>query len=177
MVNGSSLRRPGRRDIRETRGIGEGTTFFLSGHDRYTPRWKKVAKRCTRIASLARETWHEIPAERKRHSLPLSFSLSPSRVTIRNSDQSGGIVVALRGANAVYIRIYMRACMYMCIYTLPRRTDEVSFFSHVGTRLSSFSLSVFWWFGSITVRTTIIRRKERKERKEGFTQERIFFKV
>lgn len=142
MVNGSSLRRPGRRDIRETRGIGEGTTFFLSGHDRYIPRWKKVAKRCTRIASLARETWHEIPAERKRHSLPLSFSLSPSRVTIRNSDQSGGIVVALRGANAVYIRIYTRACMYMYIYSSSEDSTRPPFFPTLAPgSLASLSLS------------------------------------
>lgn len=100
----------GRRDWRylETRDRSGGTSFFLSGLDRYI-RWKKVAKRCTRIASLARETWHEIPAGRKRHSLPpsLFLSLSPSPVTIRNSDQSGGIVVALRGAYAVYIYIYI----------------------------------------------------------------------
>lgn len=149
----------GRRDWRylETRDRSGGTSFFLSGLDRYI-RWKKVAKRCTRIASLARETWHEIPAGRKRHSLPPSLFLSLSFSS--DNTEFGPIRWNCCGPTGCLRRVYI----YIYIPILSRRTRRGLLFSHVGSLASlSLSLSLFSWFRSITVRAIIIRRKGRNE--------------
>lgn len=111
-----------------------GTSFFLSGLDRYI-RWKKVAKRCTRIASLARETWHEIPAGRKRHSLPPSLFLSLSFSS--DNTEFGPIRWNCCGPTGCLRRVYI----YIYIYSDSFSEDSTRppFFPRW---LSSFSLAL-----------------------------------